>query len=66
MDFGEISTAISTVGFPIVCFFLMYKALIDTQRAHKEEMDKMSEAIHNNTLALTKLSDFLNVKGGDK
>lgn len=64
---NELSTQVSTVGFPIVCVFLLWKTLQEQGNQHKEEMDKLSETIHNNTLAINKLTDYINLKmGGDK
>lgn len=57
MDFTSIISAISSVGFPIVFCFVLYKTITDIQKAHKEESDKMTEAIHNNTLVIQKLVD---------
>ena len=37
--------------------------IYDSNNKHKEEINKMSEALNNNTIALTKLLDRL---GGDK
>lgn len=62
MDFATIMSAVSAVGFPIVFCFVLYKTITDQQKAHKEESDKMVEAIHNNTLVVQKLVDKL---GGD-
>lgn len=62
MDFATIMSAVSAVGFPIVFCFVLYKTITDQQKAHKEESDKMVEAIHNNTLVIQKLVDRL---GGD-
>lgn len=62
MDFATIMSAVSAVGFPIVFCFVLYKTITDQQKAHKEESDKMVEAIHNNTLVIQKLVDKL---GGD-
>ena len=50
--FSTIMGAVSSVGFPIVFCFVLYKTITDIQKAHKEESDKMTEAIHNNTLAI--------------
>lgn len=55
MDVTAITQIISTLGFPIaVCVYLLYH---DGKReeTHKEEMVKMTEAINNNTIALTRL-----------
>lgn len=55
---------ISTVGFPIaVTVYLLW--YVNKQSAqHKEEMDNVTQAIQNNTLALTQLIDAITYKGG--
>ena len=57
MDFPEILTAISTVGFPIVACIVLAVILYRQNEAHKQEMNEVKEAINNNTIALTKLAD---------
>lgn len=64
MDFTQIISAISSVGFPIVFCFVLYKTLTDIQKAHKEESDKLTDAIHNNTLVIQKLVD--KIDGGSE
>lgn len=57
MDVTAITQIVSTLGFPIVmCIYLLYR---DGKRdeSHKEEMAKMTEAINNNTIALTQLTE---------
>ncbi len=57
---NDVLQAISTVGFPIVmCGALFYK-MNEQDKAHKEESKKLVEAINNNTIALTKLSERVN------
>ena len=53
----NILQAISTVGFPIALTLILLWYIYDSSNKHKEEIDKMSEALNNNTLALTKLLD---------
>ena len=53
----DIVSIISTVGFPIVLTLILLCYIYDSNNKHKEEIDKMSEALNNNTLALTKLLD---------
>ena len=61
MEFGDILTLIGSYAFPIVmCIAFFWKLDKDTKQ-HKEEMDKMSEAINNNTLTMQKLIDRLEV-----
>ena len=68
--------AIGTYGFPIVVALLcMYyvKYINDKHteevsalnRQHREEMAEVTTAINNNTVALTKLCDKLEVKDGN-
>lgn len=53
---SEILQAVSTVGFPIVMCGLLFYQLNHTNEQHKIESEKMVEAINNNTIALTKLT----------
>lgn len=66
MDFGSIVQLISNTGFPIVCVCAMawyVKDKDDKHRNdikemnanHKAEMDSITAALNNNTIALTKL-----------
>lgn len=59
---GDIVSVISSVGFPITMALLMLWYIYDSDNKHKEEIDRMSEALNNNTIAITKLLDAL---GGD-
>ena len=63
MDVSAIVQAISTVGFPIVMclLFMYYIKYINDQ--HKDEIDKLSQSVNNNTLVMQKLLDKLG--GGD-
>lgn len=74
MDLTSITQLITAVGFPIVaCLMMGYyiKLQTDNYRSdvehlsaqHKEEMLKVTEAVNNNTLALTKLADALVERG---
>lgn len=77
MEFDSILTAISTVGFPIVCVIGICWYFAKTQEnyrqdlkqlsaEHKEEVKAMTEAIANNTLVIQKLVDSLDdIKKGN-
>lgn len=54
---NDIVSIISTVGFPITLTLILLWYIYDSNNKHKEEIDTMSEALNNNTLALTKLLD---------
>lgn len=56
---NELVQAISTVGFPIVvCIILIY--LNEKQATqHKEEVDKMTEAVNNNTVVIQQILEHM-------
>ena len=64
----EIVTAISTVGFPIVCTLMLMYLLIKENENHKEEMNQLKDTIAANTIVLKELkqlfNDMLRVTGG--
>lgn len=66
MDFATIVSAVSAVGFPVVFCFVLYKTMIDQSKQHKDEADKLTEAIHNNTLVIQKLVDRMDGENNDK
>lgn len=66
----DIITLIQTFGFPVaacaaMAWYVKYitdennKRLDDLNRDHKEEVQSLSTALANNTLALQKLTDYL-------
>ena len=60
MDTNAIIQLISTLGFPIVCCVALFWRMIKSDGQHKQEMDKISEALNNNTIAMEKLYERLN------
>lgn len=73
MDLTGVSEMISTVGFPIVCFLLCgwyvkYREDKNDEKVeklnnqHDTESKQMIEAINNNTMALQKLAEKLEVR----
>lgn len=59
MDANTIMQLVSTLGFPIVCCGVLFWMVNKSNSQHKEEMDKLSEALNNNTIAMTKLYEKL-------
>ena len=59
MEISTMTELISTIGFPIavclICFWYIYKKDIE----HKDILEKMTEAIHNNTTVVQRLLDKL-------
>ena len=62
MDANAIMTAISTVGFPIVACGAMYWYMLKANQERREDNAKFTEAINNNTIALTKLAEKMECK----
>ena len=59
MDANTIIQVVGNLGFPIVMCGALFWRMIKSDEQHKQEMDKLSEALNNNTIAITKLSDNL-------
>lgn len=59
MDPSAITTFVQTLGFPIACVVYLFYAQQKEREAHAEESKGWIEAIHNNTLAITQLTDII-------
>lgn len=57
MDFNSVLQAITTVGFPIVMCLILMWYINKTEERHKDETEKLTEALNNNTLAIQSLKD---------
>lgn len=73
MDVNGIVAVISSVGFPIVAciglgWYVKYqtdnnnKEVAEMRKEHIEEINKVTDALNNNTLALQKLCDKIDSK----
>ena len=73
MDANMIIQLITSVGFPIVAcggmaWYVKYitdrnrEDLKEERTLHDEEMSKVTEALNNNTLAIQKLTDYIERK----
>lgn len=56
MDWTVIMQLISSIGFPIVACIALFTQMNKQTEQHKEEMNKISEALNNNTAALIQLA----------
>lgn len=65
MDFNAISTLVSNIGVPCACLVATFYLWFKETEAHKDEMSKMTEALNNNTVAITKLTDHINRGDGE-
>lgn len=64
MGVQDVTSIISTVGFPIAVCLICFWYINKMQEQHKAETDKLAEALNNNTLVMQKLIDNLESKGG--
>lgn len=73
---NELAQMITTVGFPIVAclgmgWYVKYTTDINNaevkemRKEHMEEITRITDAINNNTLALQKLADKLDMENKD-
>lgn len=76
MDINGITQLVSALGFPIAAYGGLFWYIITRDKAeresrdaqeqrHKEEMDKITEALNNNTKAIVELSALIKSGGGD-
>lgn len=63
MEFDNILTLIGNYAFPICCCVYLFWSAAKERDVHKEEMKQVTDALNNNTIALTELRDL--VKNGN-
>lgn len=74
MGVQEVTALIGSLGFPIFCSIALFSQMNKMNKENREEKeamhkanaeknDKMTEAINNNTIAITKLVTMI---GGEK
>ena len=57
MDLNIITQLIGQLGFPIMVAIACFWYINKQTEQHKAEIDKMAEAVNNNTLVIQKLLD---------
>ena len=65
MDYSAIQTFINSIGFPIFCVIAMLYMWNRERETHQAEVDKMVDALNNNTVVLESLKTMLEVQNGD-
>ena len=63
MDVNALLTAVSTVGFPIVACGGLFWMVNNITDQHRQEIEKMTDALNNNTVAITKLCERMGSDG---
>ena len=56
---NAIMTMVQTLGFPIVCCGALFWRMMKESDNHKVEMEKVTDALNNNTRALIRLEESL-------
>lgn len=59
MDVNTLIQLVGSLGFPIVACGALFWRMVKSDEQHKEGMNKMSEALNNNTNAIVKLTEKL-------
>ena len=57
MDVNTVTQFVGTLGFPIAACIALSWYFVKQQQANNETIVKLSEALNNNTIALTKLAE---------
>lgn len=55
MDYQTIVQIISNNGFPIIMCLLLYRQMLTSEEAHKQEIEGLKESINANTNAMNAL-----------
>ncbi len=63
MDFAVIVDFIQNTATPLICLVGMFYLLTENNKSHKEQENKMVDAVTNNTLVIQKLCDMLDKEG---
>ena len=63
MDVNTLIQLTGSLGFPVVACGALFWRMVKSDEQHAEEMNKMSEALNNNTSALVKLTEKLEKEG---
>lgn len=61
MDVNTISQIISNIGFPVAVCLICFWYINKLDETHREEVNKLTEALNNNTLVMKELCDKIGV-----
>ena len=67
MDLTAIVQVVSSLGFPIAVCLIYFWYINKLEETHRNEVQKLTDALNNNTLIMQKLCDRMGVeKEGDE
>lgn len=66
MEFDAILSLISATGFPIAMCLIVCYYVYSKDKSHKEEIDKLSDAVNKQTLSIQSLIDKIDCLIGVK
>lgn len=61
MDYSTITQLIGSYGFPIVACIALYIQMNKMSENHASDMEKMTDAINNNTKVMTRICERLKI-----
>ena len=61
MDISAITSAIGSIGFPIVLCLMTFRYVSEDGRKRNELFVEMTKAVNNNTLAIQQLADKMDI-----
>lgn len=64
MDINIFTQIIANLGFPIACVIALFWSWSKEREDHKAELQAVTDALNNNTLALTKLQTMIEKEKG--
>ena len=59
LDVTVLTDVIGSLGFPIVCCYVLWKSNEKSNELHRQEVDELRKAIENNTNVITQLLERL-------
>lgn len=59
MDISAFTQLIANLGFPIACTIALFWSWSKERESHKQEIDRITEALNNNTQALIKIEELI-------
>lgn len=62
MDVTAIVQVVSSLGFPIAVCLICFWYINKLEEKHREEVQKLTDALNNNTLIMQKLCDKMGVQ----